>query len=80
MRRPRSWVTLVFELSASNIRSGRAAPTTPAVLKNVEVILLLAGNPRGLVRRNVGGLIQEGVPKTGALWLRPAGGSDATPK
>jgi AraC family transcriptional regulator len=39
----------------------------------VEIILILAGNPGGLVRRNVGGLIQEAAPKTGALWLSPAG-------
>jgi AraC family transcriptional regulator len=39
----------------------------------VEIILVLAGNSGGLVRRNVGGLIQEAVPKTGALWLSPAG-------
>jgi AraC family transcriptional regulator len=39
----------------------------------VEIILILAGNPDGLVRRNIGGLIQEAVPRTGALWLSPAG-------
>lgn len=65
-----SWSGLLAELRSHGVR---ASETEPAVPRDVEIILILAGNPGGLVRRNVGGLIQEAVPKTGALWLSPAG-------
>jgi AraC family transcriptional regulator len=64
------WTGLLAELRSHGVRK---AETEPAVPKNVEIILMLAGNPDGLIRRNVGGLIQEAVPRTGALWLSPAG-------
>jgi AraC family transcriptional regulator len=64
------WSGLLAELLWHGVRESE---TEPAVSKNVEIILILAGNPGGLVRRNVGGLIQEAAPKTGALWLSPAG-------
>jgi AraC family transcriptional regulator len=64
------WSGLLAELRSHGVRESE---TEPAVPKNVEIILILAGNAGGLVRRNVGGLIQEAVPRTGALWLSPAG-------
>jgi len=39
----------------------------------VEICLVIAGNRDGLVRRNAGGYRQEAVPRTGAIWLSPAG-------
>jgi AraC family transcriptional regulator len=35
--------------------------------------LVVAGNKDGLVRRTEGGVYQEAVPETGAIWLSPAG-------
>jgi len=35
--------------------------------------LVIAGNEDGLVRRNAAGFCQEATPKTGAIWLSPAG-------
>jgi AraC family transcriptional regulator len=39
----------------------------------VEICLVVAGNNDGLVRRTGAGICQEAVPKTGAIWLSPAG-------
>jgi AraC family transcriptional regulator len=39
----------------------------------VEICLVVAGNEDGLVRRTGAGFCQEAVPKTGAIWLSPAG-------
>lgn len=39
----------------------------------VEICLVIAGNTDGLVRRNAGGYRQEAIPRTGAIWLSPAG-------
>ena len=64
------WSGLLAELRSHYVRQFE---TEPAVPKNVEINLMLAGNPKGLVRRNIGGLIQEAVPRTGSLWLSPAG-------
>jgi AraC family transcriptional regulator len=66
-----SWIGLSAELRSHYVREFE---TEPAVPKNVEINLMLAGNPKGLVKRNIGGLIQEAVPRTGSLWLSPAGG------
>jgi AraC family transcriptional regulator len=65
-----SWIGLSAELRSHYVREFE---TEPAVPKNVEINLMLAGNPKGLVKRNIGGLIQEAVPRTGSLWLSPAG-------
>jgi AraC family transcriptional regulator len=40
---------------------------------HVEICLVIAGNEEGLVRRNTAGLSQEAAPKTGAIWISPAG-------
>jgi AraC family transcriptional regulator len=39
----------------------------------VEIGLVIAGNKDGLVRRTGAGFCQETKPKTGAIWLSPAG-------
>jgi AraC family transcriptional regulator len=64
------WSGLSAELRSHGVRG---AETEPAVPADVEVILILAGNPGGLVRRNIAGLVQEAAPNTGLLWLSPAG-------
>jgi AraC family transcriptional regulator len=45
----------------------------PIVPLNAELILVISGNPDGVVRRTGDGLYQEAAPKTGAIWLSPAG-------
>jgi AraC family transcriptional regulator len=39
----------------------------------VEICLVVAGNKDGLVRRTGAGFCQQATPKTGAIWLSPAG-------
>ena len=43
------------------------------VPQHVDLILVVAGNPDGLLSRTLVGVHQEAVPRTGALWLSPAG-------
>ena len=62
------WSTLSVELFSHQISE---AP--PVVPQYVEICLVVAGNQDGLVKRNGGGLYQEAVPRTGAIWLSPAG-------
>src|SRR5258708_8252048 len=46
----------------------------PAIVpRHVEICLVVAGNKDGLVRRSGAGFDQEAIPKTGAIWLSPAG-------
>jgi AraC family transcriptional regulator len=46
----------------------------PAIVpQHVEICLVVAGNENGLVRRTGAGFRQEATPKTGAIWLSPAG-------
>jgi AraC family transcriptional regulator len=46
----------------------------PAIVpQHVEIFLVVAGNKDGLVRRAGAGFYQEAMPKTGAIWLSPAG-------
>jgi hypothetical protein len=47
------------------------------VPQHVELILVVAGNQDGLVRRTGPGFCQEAAPRTGAIWLSPAGVSKA---
>src|ERR1700721_3238057 len=62
------WSTLSVELRSHGVS---AAPTI--VPQHVELILVVAGNPDGLVRRTGPGFCQEAAPRTGAIWLSPAG-------
>jgi AraC family transcriptional regulator len=62
------WSTLSVEL-----RSHDACETPTVIAQHVEICLVVAGNKNGLVRRTEAGLLQEAVPKTGAIWLSPAG-------
>jgi AraC family transcriptional regulator len=39
----------------------------------VEVCLIVAGTENGMAWRNMGGVSAEAVPKTGVMWLNPAG-------
>src|SRR6202000_1959919 len=62
------WSSLSAEL-----RSHGICEAPPIVPQHVEIILVVAGNPDGLVRRTGSGLHQEAAPRTGAIWLSPAG-------
>jgi AraC family transcriptional regulator len=43
------------------------------VPQHVEICLVIVGTNDGLVRRSGVGFHQEAIPKTGAIWLSPAG-------
>jgi AraC family transcriptional regulator len=62
------WSTISAEL-----RSHGVAEAPAIVPQHVEICLVVAGNADGLVRRTGAGFCQEAVPKTGAIWLSPAG-------
>jgi AraC family transcriptional regulator len=62
------WSTVSAELRSHGICE---ASTTLA--QHVEICLVVAGNNDGLVRRTEAGFRQEATPKTGAIWLSPAG-------
>jgi AraC family transcriptional regulator len=62
------WSTISVELRSHGVS---AAPAI--VPQHVEICLVVAGNEDGLVRRTGAGFCQEEMPKTGAIWLSPAG-------
>jgi AraC family transcriptional regulator len=62
------WPTISAEL-----RSHGASEASMVVAQHVEVCLVVAGNEDSLVRRTETGICQEAAPKTGAIWLSPAG-------
>jgi AraC family transcriptional regulator len=62
------WSTISVELRFHGVSE---APTI--VPQYVEICLVVAGNIDGLARRTGAGLHQEAMPKTGAIWLTPAG-------
>src|SRR6202051_5134896 len=62
------WSTISAEL-----RSHGVAEAPAIVPQHVEICLVVAGNEDALVRRTGAGFCQEAVPKTGAIWLSPAG-------
>ena len=62
------WSTLSAEL-----RSHGACEAPTIVPQHVEIILVVAGNQDSLVRRTGAGFRQEATPKTGTVWLSPAG-------
>src|ERR1700676_5377439 len=62
------WSTISAEL-----RSHGVAEASAIVPQHVEICLVVAGNKDGLVRRTGAGFCQEAMPKTGAIWLSPAG-------
>src|SRR5258706_1050415 len=64
------WSTISVEL-----RSHGVSEVPAFVPQHVEVCLVVAGNNDGLVRRTAAGCRQEAMPKTGAIWLSPAGDS-----
>jgi AraC family transcriptional regulator len=64
----RDWSTISAEL-----RSHGASEAQLIVPQHVEICLVVAGNNDGLVRRTEAGFCQEATPKTGAIWLSPAG-------
>ena len=62
------WSTISVELRSHGISEA------PAIVpQHVEICLVVAGNKDGLVRRTGAGFCQEEMPKTGAIWLSPAG-------
>ena len=62
------WSTMSAELRSHGIHE---APTI--VPQHVEICLVVAGNTDGLLRRTGPGFVQEAIPRTGAIWLSPAG-------
>jgi len=62
------WSALSVEVRSHGI--GEASPTVP---QSVDLFLVVAGNPDGLLSRTLVGVHQEAAPRTGALWLGPAG-------
>jgi AraC family transcriptional regulator len=62
------WSTISVELRSHDVSEGRAI-----VSQHVEICLVVAGNKDGIVRRTEAGFCQEAAPKTGAIWLSPAG-------
>jgi AraC family transcriptional regulator len=62
------WSTISVEL-----RSHGICETREIVPEHVEICLVVAGNKNGLVRRTGVGSCEEATPKTGAIWLSPAG-------
>ena len=62
------WSTMAAELRSHGVIEA------PAIVpQHVEICLVVAGNKDGLVRRTGAGFCQEAMPKTGAIWLSPAG-------
>jgi len=62
------WPTISVELRSHGVSEA------PAIVpQHVEICLVVAGNEDGLVRRTGAGFCQEATPKTGAIWLSPAG-------
>jgi AraC family transcriptional regulator len=62
------WSTLSVELRSHGVSEA------PAIVpQHVEICFVVAGNKDGLVRRTGAGFRQEATPKTGAIWLSPAG-------
>src|ERR1700719_3731132 len=62
------WSTISAELRSHGVIEA------PAIVpQHVEIFLVVAGNKDGLVRRTGAGFRQEAVPKTGGIWLSPAG-------
>ena len=62
------WSSISVEL-----RSHDVCETPKIVPQYVEICLVVAGSDVGLVRRTGAGVYQEAPPKTGAIWLSPAG-------
>jgi AraC family transcriptional regulator len=62
------WSTISVELRSHGVSEA------PAIVpRHVEICLVVAGNQDGLVRRTGAGFCQEAMPRTGAIWLSPAG-------
>jgi AraC family transcriptional regulator len=62
------WSALSAEVRSHGI--GEAWTTVP---QHVDLFLVVAGNPDSLLSRTLVGVHQEAAPRTGALWLSPAG-------
>ena len=62
------WSTISAELRSHGVSEPQAI-----VPQHVEICLVVAGNQEGLVRRTGTGFCQEAAPRTGAIWLSPAG-------
>jgi AraC family transcriptional regulator len=62
------WSTISAELRFHGV--GEASAIVP---EHVEICLVVAGNQDGLVTRTAPGYREEAAPRTGAIWLSPAG-------
>ena len=58
---------------SAELRSHGVIEAPAIVPQHVEICLVVAGNKDGLLRRTGAGFHQEATPKTGAVWLSPAG-------
>src|SRR5437868_479163 len=62
------WSSLSVELRSHGVCEAQAI-----VPPHVEICMVVAGNEDSLVRRTESEGCQEAVPRTGAIWLSPAG-------
>ena len=62
------WSALSAELRAHD-----ACEASTVAPQDMEICLIAAGNENGLVRRTSTGRCEEAIPRTGAIWLNPAG-------
>src|SRR6202140_4883479 len=69
----RSSAGLGWSAISAELRSHGAIEAPAIVPQHVEICLVVAGNKDGLLRRTGPGFRQEATPKTGAIWLSPAG-------
>jgi AraC family transcriptional regulator len=68
-----SSVGLGWSTISAELRSHGVIEAPAVVPQHVEICLVVAGNTDGLLRRTGAGFHQEATPKTGAVWLSPAG-------
>ena len=68
-----SSVGLGWSAMSVELRSHGVCEAPAIVPQHVEICLVVAGSEDGLVRRTGAGFCQEAIPKTGAIWLSPAG-------
>jgi AraC family transcriptional regulator len=62
-----------FTPLTAELRSHGVCEAPTVVPQHVELCLVIAGNPNGVLKRTGAGLRQEAVPRTGAIWLSSAG-------
>jgi AraC family transcriptional regulator len=62
------WSAISVELLTHGVSEG-----SPIVPQHTKICLIVDGNNDALIRRTEAGFCQEATPKTGTIWLSPAG-------